>query len=704
MALDPKNKKQIEDIIGVLDDGINSIVSAFSTNVKKALTDIDDDISKNIAKDLSRGITNEFRSVVRLTDKLADNQFAMERGRLKSKAVEKDIEKIHISKLRTELKFAELQRTLTDDKIKAEKAGDIATATALEKRLTDAETDKDNFEAAAEERKKELNEQLSVTKEIEASTGALGEIFTRLSKNNFFGSLFNAEESVEAMKAKAAKLKGEGKLGGIGSQFKIGGEGIKTIFKGLGKALFTLTAISSVFKMILDFFVRGDRLATSVAKNLGVSKEQAAALALELRDANIEIGESNFNLEQMINAQKTLVETQGVLTASSFGQAEAMATITERLGISGDNAAMLLTYMQANGEQFESVFNSVQSTATAINQVNENGVNAQMIFKEVAESSATILANFGFSFQELTKAVSTTRRLGVSLTQAKNVAEGLLDFEQSIGAELEAEILLGRQFNFERARALAATGDIAGATQEVLKQTQNLNDEQLRSPIIQQAIAKATGLTTEEFLKARKIQQMLANDSGELTKLLNDTTDAKKRALIEQGILAGSNIKQIKESISVQEKFNNAIQNVKDQFQNLATSGGLEKVFQYFTDVAKALGEGKNFFSLFGDSAFDVASDKMKERNQVSTFEDHLKAKYAKNTTQSEAVKSARVNLNDFTIRANPKDTLVMAGGTKFGDETNKLLKSMLGEMKKSTVLNIDSSNVVQKAIETTYK
>ena len=703
MALDPKNKKQIEDIIEVLDDGINSIVSAFSTNVKKALSDIDDDISKNIAKDLSRSITNEFRSVVRLTDKLADNQFAMEKGRLKSKAVEKDIEKIQISQLRTQLKFAELSRTLTDDKIKAEQAGDIATATALEKRLKDAEADKKNFDAAAEERKTQLEEQLGTTKEIEASTGALGEIFTRLSKNNFFGSLFNAEESVEAMKAKAAKLKGEGKLGGTGSLLSIGSSGIKTIFKGLGKALFTFTAISTVFKMILDFFIRGDKLSTSLAKNLGVSKQQASALVLELRDANIEFGEVNFNLEQMIEAQKTLVETQGVLTASSFDQAEAMATLTERLGISGNNAAMLLTYMQANGEQFEKVFNSVQGTATAINQVNGNGVNAQMIFKEVAESSADILANFGFSFQELTKAVSTTRRLGVSLTQAKNVAEGLLDFEQSIGAELEAEILLGRQFNFERARALAATGDIAGATQEVLKQTQNLNDEQLRSPIIQQAIAKATGLTTEEFLKARAIQKALINDRGELTELLNKTTDAKKRALVEQGILAGSNIQQIKENISVQEKFNNAIQNVKDQFQSLASSGGLEKVVNYFTDVAKALGEGKSFFSFFGESAFDVASNKMRERNNASSFEDHLQAKYAKNSIQSNATNKT-ITPDDFTIRQNPKDTLVMAGGTKFGEETNKLLKSMLGEMKKSTVLNIDSNGVLQKAIETTYK
>ena len=36
-------------------------------------------------------------------------------------------------------------------------------------------------------------------------------------------------------------------------------------------------------------------------------------------------------------------------------------------------------------------------------------------------------------------------------------------------------------------------------------------------------------------------------------------------------------------------------------------------------------------------------------------------------------------SVEDFTIRAHPKDTLVMAGGTKFGDDTNKLLKELSG-------------------------
>ena len=39
------------------------------------------------------------------------------------------------------------------------------------------------------------------------------------------------------------------------------------------------------------------------------------------------------------------------------------------------------------------------------------------------------------------------------------------------------------------------------------------------------------------------------------------------------------------------------------------------------------------------------------------------------------------LNLDDFTIRSNPADTLVMAGGTKFGDETNALLKQLIDEV-----------------------
>ena len=39
------------------------------------------------------------------------------------------------------------------------------------------------------------------------------------------------------------------------------------------------------------------------------------------------------------------------------------------------------------------------------------------------------------------------------------------------------------------------------------------------------------------------------------------------------------------------------------------------------------------------------------------------------------------LSVDDFTIRTNPADTLVMAGGTKFGEETNALLKQLISEV-----------------------
>ena len=47
---------------------------------------------------------------------------------------------------------------------------------------------------------------------------------------------------------------------------------------------------------------------------------------------------------------------------------------------------------------------------------------------------------------------------------------------------------------------------------------------------------------------------------------------------------------------------------------------------------------------------------------------------------QAEAA-SKHIQADDFTIRTNPKDTLVMAGGTNFGEETNALLQQLIREV-----------------------
>jgi hypothetical protein len=56
------------------------------------------------------------------------------------------------------------------------------------------------------------------------------------------------------------------------------------------------------------------------------------------------------------------------------------------------------------------------------------------------------------------------------------MAQSLLNFESSIEDELSAELLTGKNLNFEKARQLSLEGDIAGAAEEVLKQVKGTEE------------------------------------------------------------------------------------------------------------------------------------------------------------------------------------------------------------------------------------
>ena len=55
----------------------------------------------------------------------------------------------------------------------------------------------------------------------------------------------------------------------------------------------------------------------------------------------------------------------------------------------------------------------------------------------------------------------------MELEDVASAGKSLLNFEQSIEAELQAELLTGRQLNLERARLAALTGDYVTLTEEI---------------------------------------------------------------------------------------------------------------------------------------------------------------------------------------------------------------------------------------------
>ena len=62
------------------------------------------------------------------------------------------------------------------------------------------------------------------------------------------------------------------------------------------------------------------------------------------------------------------------------------------------------------------------------------------------------------------------------------------------------------------------------------------------------------------------------------------------------------------------------------------------------------------------------------------------------------------IKANDFTIQTNPADTLVMAGGTQFGKETNDILTSILNAVQSGGDVYIDGNKAGEALVMGTYK
>jgi hypothetical protein len=75
--------------------------------------------------------------------------------------------------------------------------------------------------------------------------------------------------------------------------------------------------------------------------------------------------------------------------------------------------------------------------------------------------------------------------------------------------------------------------------------------------------------------------------------------------------------------------------------------------------------------------------------------EDERKPEYEPVSTKEKR----EVKANDFTIRTHPKDTIKIAGGTKFGEETNQLLEKLI-----DTVNNSETNKLLQVLVDTVRK
>ena len=185
------------------------------------------------------------------------------------------------------------------------------------------------------------------------------------------------------------------------------------------------------------------------------------------------------------------------------------------MGISEEATAKLALQAEATGHSLEDVKDSAFETVIGLAKSGKGAVNVQQVIEDTADVSGKLQATLGKNPKALARAAAEARALGLSLREMENVADGLLDFESSIAAEMEAELLTGKQINLEQARQFALTNDMEGLTREIGKNQSIIQAFSSGNRLQQQAIEKSLGLSSDQIAKMIFQQQVQAGMSEE---------------------------------------------------------------------------------------------------------------------------------------------------------------------------------------------
>jgi len=310
--------------------------------------------------------------------------------------------------------------------------------------------------------------------------------------NNLPGGQFLAKQfDLGGSEGKISQMAGELK-GDFLNSVKNGGKGMTGILKStkLLKIGFAALAVAAIGFGIEVNKTQRD-LGTSfqeTSKILATSKAVAAANKL-----------NGMTQEDTLNIIKGIASEFGSFSDATAGATLQASNLVANFGLSADSVGTLARNMQAVGEgSLESALNSIELQA---NMARAADVPVGDVMNDVAKNTE-LFAKFGKDGGgNITAAAIAAKKLGLELSNVASIADSLLNFEDSITKQMEAEVLLGRELNLEKARELVFNNDIAGAMSEISNIMSAAEFESLDA-VTRGKVAEAVGLDVAAFGKA----------------------------------------------------------------------------------------------------------------------------------------------------------------------------------------------------------
>tara|TARA_R110000796_G_scaffold137381_1_gene253447 strand:- start:7009 stop:9381 length:2373 start_codon:yes stop_codon:yes gene_type:complete len=428
--------------------------------------------------------------------------------------------------------FAAMSKSASEEEKKAAKDA-ISNTLKLARAVTDQVVNQ-------KEGKKALDSQVSVSKQL----SKLGSVKMFDSLKEIAGAIPGVKSltggfdaAAKASKKAAAEMvtidEKTGKVSKL-NIFQKSAAGLKGLKAGVGELMNSFGLVAIITKA-LKAMVEMDKSTGEIAKGMNQTYDNAKLTGAEFMRISKSSGNTLVNYKDIKHAQMDINKTLGTNVMMSDEMLATSAKLATAAGMSAEEQAGIVKLSVVNGKSLKKNTGEFMAQVRLGSLKNKVALNEKKLMSEMSKISASMSLSMGNSAVTMGKTVGIVKSLGMEMSQVDKISESLLNFESSIEKEMQAELMLGKELNLEKARSAALQNDFATVAEEIAKQAGSAADFSKMNRLEQQALAEAVGMGREELAQTLFTQEMLKNATG---------AEAEKRQALLDSLIEENGLKE----------------------------------------------------------------------------------------------------------------------------------------------------------------
>ena len=357
--------------------------------------------------------------------------------------------------------------------------------------------------------------------------------------------------------------------------FKVGGKASAGMAASLGIALISIGAIVVLFTTMFKIAKAFSAVTDAMGESFGVMGTGSNEVTKNLRSQRAEAAALGFGIKELLGVTTELSDNFGIGASEASAIAGKVLDSSKAMGLAeGEGAKLFGTLMSVGNltaSQAEHLAESTYQLAAA------NNVNPASVMRDMADSAETI-AKFGAdNLDSIAKAAVQAKKMGLNLKTVESIAGSLLNFQDSLTAEIEASLMIGKQLNYQKARELALTGDLSGMMGNILEQVGGEAEFNKLNVLERDSLAKSLGVSVTEMEKLASAQGKNVEEQKSFNDLLGEDGMSALTSMINK-------IKSL--GVVFIEEVGPEIEKIVSNIEGWLNSGGFETLIE----GAKSLG------------------------------------------------------------------------------------------------------------------